>query len=134
QHSMGYEVRESPMHQVRAEHMQIGASYWDPQGVMSQQEYEDKQRSQGDQLANAERAQAPKTIEGAAPGGPPAPKTVVPKVETPKIPAEAPKMQGEMTLPEEPELVSLSTVTVDAATGAPVGSFREQRLLVPTGC
>lgn len=134
QHSMGYEVKESPMHQVRDEHGQISASYWDPADPVSQQDDQNRRDREGDTLANATRQQAPRTEQSAAPGQPPAPRTVNPTVSTPSTTAEPPKIQGEMAFPEEPELVALSTIAIDSTTGNALGVQREQRMLLPTGC
>ena len=134
QHSLGYEVRESPMYQVRQEHMQVAPSYWDPQPALSQQEYENSRRQEEDRLENARRQQSPQELQQAAPGTAPAPTTTNPTVSTPAVQAEPPKLQGEMAFPEEPELVALSTMGVDSSTGALIGVSRERRLLLPTGC
>ena len=55
-------------------------------------------------------------------------------MKTPATQAEAPKLQGELEVPAEPEAVNLSTIDIDPITGAASGVMRETRMLVPTGC
>ncbi len=138
QHSFGYEVREDKMSQVRQEHMMIGASHWDPATPETQQAVEDRRLAEGDKVQTAEQqhmfastpAPAP-TAEG-VPANPAVPRP--PSVRTPTTQAEAPKLQGELEVPAEPEAVNLSTIDIDPITGAASGVTRETRLLVPTGC
>ena len=126
------------MAQVREEHMVIGASTWDPQSPISQQAYENRKLSEGDTRETATQQHAFASTPPPAPtaeGQPNTPATPrPPAVATPTVQAEAPKLQGELEVPLEPESVALSTIDIDPVTGVASDVRRETRMLVPTGC
>jgi hypothetical protein len=128
QHSFGFEVKESPMSQVQEEHMQIGASAWDPAAAQTQQRIQDEKIRNLDKVANARPTEQRPTPQGQVPAPAPPPQS------TPQLMAEPPKLQGELTLPEEPETVTLSTLLTDPITGGIGQIRREVQTLVPTGC
>lgn len=128
QHSFGFEVKESPMSQIQSEHMQIGASAWDPANEQSQQQAQNLRIQDLDKAANARPVEQRPTPQGQVPAPAPQPQN------TPRLTAEPPKLQGEITLPEEPETVTLSTLFTNPITGGIGQIRREVRTLVPTGC
>lgn len=127
QHSMGFEVKESPMSQVEEESGKVGASAWDPQNEETQQKRQDRQIQDADKLANARPEPRKPTPEGQT-----APKPQ--KQSTPSLTAEVPKLQGELIFPDEPDEVMLSTMVIDPNTGQVSHVNREKKVLIPTGC
>ena len=129
-HSMGYELREVPMHQIRDEQGQTAASYWDPQTQQTQQAQQDRRMQEQDRIHNAQMAAEPQKPTPEGTPNAPAPKSRL----TPAVTAEPPRIQGDFSLPEEPESLILSTMVTDPATGAVMNVDRQLRSLVPTGC
>lgn len=130
QHSFGMEAREDPLALVEEEHGKVGVSAWDPVDQESQQDQQNRQLGESDAVANSRpEAQAGPPTPAGQPNAP-----APPKQNTPKLTAEPPKLQGEISLPQEPEEVLLSTMFIDPSTGGVQNVTRERKMLVPTGC
>ena len=131
QHSFGQELREAEFGQIKQEHKQKSASYWDPQPEEAQQEYEDKRRAEKDAVLESRQQLKAEEKRGEETGGSAATR---PKVKTPSIEAQPPKMMGDIVLPPEPEEVMLSTVWIHPTTGERVNVDRQRMMLVPMDC